>query len=97
MNIALDEPIAKREEIDFILKNASSYMSQKPKLKDIKSVFAGLRPLAVETNDSKETKEVSRHHKITVSTSGLISILGGKWTTSSFGDYSSPTATSFIF
>ena len=81
MNIALDEPIAKREEIDFILKNASSYMSQKPKLKDIKSVFAGLRPLAVETNDSKETKEVSRHHKITVSTSGLISILGGKWTT----------------
>lgn len=81
MNIALDEPIAKREEIDFILKNASSYMSQKPKLKDIKSVFAGLRPLALETNDSKETKEVSRHHKITVSTSGLISILGGKWTT----------------
>ena len=28
-----------------------------------------------------ETKEISRHHKINVSTSGLISILGGKWTT----------------
>ena len=27
------------------------------------------------------TKEISRHHKIIVSTSGLISVLGGKWTT----------------
>ncbi|MBJ25103.1 MAG: FAD-dependent oxidoreductase [Flavobacteriaceae bacterium] len=81
VNKALYEPIAKREEIDFIIKNASNYMSKKPGLKDIKSVFAGLRPLAADTNNSKETKEVSRHHKITVSTSGLISILGGKWTT----------------
>ncbi len=56
-------------------------MSKKPELKDIKSVFAGLRPLAADTNNSTETKEVSRHHKVTVSTSGLISILGGKWTT----------------
>ena len=78
---ALDEPIPKREEIDFILKNASNYMSKKPELKDVKSVFAGLRPLAADTNNSTETKEVSRHHKVTVSTSGLISILGGKWTT----------------
>ncbi len=77
----LDEPIPKKEEINFILKNASNYMSKKPKLNDIKSVFAGLRPLAAEENKSTKTKEISRHHKVTVSTSGLISILGGKWTT----------------
>ena len=55
-------------------------MTIKPKRDDIKSVFAGLRPLAA-TSDKKSTKEVSRSHKIDISPSGLISVLGGKWTT----------------
>ena len=76
-----EEPKALEEEITFILSNASQYMTKKPTLKDVKSVFAGLRPLAAQQGDSAETKEVSRHHKVNVSTSGLISVLGGKWTT----------------
>ena len=76
----LDEPKPLKEEINFILNNASKYMSIKPSKKDIKSVFTGLRPLA-STSNEKSTKEVSRSHKINVSTTGLISILGGKWTT----------------
>ena len=56
-------------------------MTKKPKREDVKSVFAGLRPLAAQQGDSTQTKEVSRHHKVNVSTSGLISVLGGKWTT----------------
>jgi glycerol-3-phosphate dehydrogenase len=76
-----EEPKALEEEITFILSNASQYMTKKPTLKDVKSVFAGLRPLAAQRGDSAETKEVSRHHKVNVSTSGLISVLGGKWTT----------------
>jgi len=40
-----------------------------------------LRPLAAQQGDTSQTKEVSRHHKVNVSTSGLISVLGGKWTT----------------
>ena len=75
------EPKPLQEEIKFILKNAGSYMKSAPTFKDIKSVFAGLRPLAAPENNEKATKEISRHHKVTVSTSGLISILGGKWTT----------------
>lgn len=75
------EPIPLDEEIKFILKNAGSYMKSAPTFKDIKSVFAGLRPLAAPENNEKATKEISRHHKVTVSTSGLVSILGGKWTT----------------
>ena len=75
------EPIPLDDEIKFILKNAGSYMKSAPTFKDIKSVFAGLRPLAAPENNQKATKEISRHHKVTVSTSGLISILGGKWTT----------------
>ena len=76
-----EEPKALEEEITFILSNASQYMTKKPQRKDVKSVFAGLRPLAAQQGDSTKTKEVSRHHKVNVSTSGLISVLGGKWTT----------------
>jgi glycerol-3-phosphate dehydrogenase len=77
----LEEPRPKDEEIDFILANAGQYMTKKPKRKDVKSVFAGLRPLAANQGSDTETKEISRHHKVNVSTSGLISLLGGKWTT----------------
>ncbi len=74
------EPKPLEEEIDFILENAGAYMSMKPTRADIKSTFAGLRPLAA-TDPDQPSKEVSRHHKVLVSTSGLVSILGGKWTT----------------
>ena len=78
---AAEEPKALEEEINFILSNAAQYMTKKPRRLDVKSVFVGLRPLAAQQGDSNLTKEVSRHHKVTVSTSGLISVLGGKWTT----------------
>jgi len=81
VNEALEEPIPLEEEINFILENASAYMTKKPLRKDVKSIFAGLRPLAATEGNNESTKEVSRHHKIMVSTSGLVSVLGGKWTT----------------
>ena len=77
----LEEPRPLNQEIDFILTNAGQYMTKKPKRKDVKSVFAGLRPLAANQGGETQTKEISRHHKVNVSTSGLISVLGGKWTT----------------
>ena len=77
----LEEPMPLDKEIDFILKNAGAYMTKKPTRDDVKSVFAGLRPLAASEDDKESTKEVSRHHKVIVSKSGLISVLGGKWTT----------------
>ena len=76
-----NDPISTEEEIQFILDNAGHYMAKKPKRSDILSTFAGLRPLAASNDDSQSTKEVSRHHKVLVSPSGLISVLGGKWTT----------------
>jgi len=78
---ALEEPIALEEEIAFILENAGAYMTTPPTHADVKSIFSGLRPLAAPEDNGSATKEISRHHKVTVSTSGLVSILGGKWTT----------------
>jgi glycerol-3-phosphate dehydrogenase len=75
------EPTALEEEIEFILTTAKKYLSKAPTRKDVKSVFAGLRPLAAPKGNSGKTKEISRSHKIIVSDSGLITITGGKWTT----------------
>jgi glycerol-3-phosphate dehydrogenase len=75
------EPRALEEEIEFVLENARQYLAKAPKRSDVKSVFAGLRPLAAPQDKDEETKEISRSHKIIVSDSGLVTIIGGKWTT----------------
>ncbi|MRT94698.1 glycerol-3-phosphate dehydrogenase/oxidase [Ancylomarina sp. 16SWW S1-10-2] len=75
------EPQALEEEIDFILETAGRYLTKAPKRSDVKSVFAGLRPLAAPTGEGKKTKEISRGHKIYTSEAGLVTITGGKWTT----------------
>ncbi len=79
-NISL-EPVPLEKEIDFILKTAELYLVKPPQRRDILCIFAGLRPLAADPENPASTKEVSRRHKITISPSGLLSIIGGKWTT----------------
>lgn len=76
-----DEPLAMLHEVDFILQNAASYLIRKPTRDDILSVFAGLRPLAAGKDNEQKTKEISRSHQVIYSPSGLISVIGGKWTT----------------
>lgn len=74
------EPEPLEEEIEFVLHHAARYMAKDPTLKDVKSVFAGLRPLAKGAGN-KKTSAISRDHVIAVSHSGLVTITGGKWTT----------------
>jgi glycerol-3-phosphate dehydrogenase len=73
------EPVSSEEEISFILAQIGRYLSRQPKRPDIRSVFAGLRPLV--RSKLKNTAALSREHLIHVSSSGLITITGGKWTT----------------
>lgn len=75
------EPVPSDAEINFILDTASMYLNEKPTRKNVQSVFAGLRPLAAQKEESMQTKEISRNYKIIVSPSGLFTIVGGKWTT----------------
>ncbi|MGE5410492.1 MAG: glycerol-3-phosphate dehydrogenase/oxidase [Clostridiales bacterium] len=74
------EPKPRREEIDFLLTHIGRYLAKKPKIKDILSVFAGIRPL-IGSIDKANTASVSRDYKIDISESLLISVAGGKWTT----------------
>ncbi len=75
------EPRALESEIDFVLKTAGKYLYKKPLKEDVLSVFAGLRPLAATDDGNDKTKEISRSHKVIISDSGLVSVIGGKWTT----------------
>lgn len=75
------EPRPLEQEVDFILQTAAQYWQHPPTAADIRSVFSGLRPLAAPTRADAPTKEISRSHKLIVSPSGLITLLGGKWTT----------------
>lgn len=74
------EPEALENEIDFILEHTAKYLTDAPEKSDIKSVFAGLRPLVTDP-DAEDTAEVSRDHSLLISKSGLMTIAGGKWTT----------------
>jgi glycerol-3-phosphate dehydrogenase len=74
------EPKALDEEIEFILRTAGKYFIKPPSRKDVLCIYAGLRPLAANPDNPSATREVSRRHKITISASGLLSIIGGKWT-----------------
>ncbi len=69
------------EEIGFIVENAQNYLDITIKQEDIKSVYAGLRPLVSLKSGKGSTAQLSRDHYIEISDSGLVSIAGGKWTT----------------
>lgn len=75
----LAEPVPLQEEINFILTHIGRYLTKDPQLTDVKSMFAGLRPLV--KGKTKRTAALSRDHLITISSSGLITVTGGKWTT----------------
>lgn len=51
---------------------------------EVKSKWSGLRPLVMlegyNEGEKINTKDVARSHVVEVSKSGLISIMGGKWT-----------------
>ncbi|MEW5978531.1 MAG: glycerol-3-phosphate dehydrogenase/oxidase [Acidobacteriota bacterium] len=74
------EPRPLQEEIDFLLTHAARYLTQDPTPADVLSVFAGLRPLVAKQSGTN-TAALSRDHTLLISTSGLVTVTGGKWTT----------------
>ena len=76
------EPLPFEEEIEFILDTAAQFLSRPPTRKDILSVYVGIRPLVKSEGDGGEkTSTLSRDHTIHIDSAGLITIVGGKWTT----------------
>ncbi len=76
------DPLPLEEEIEFILDTAAQFLSRPPTRKDILSVYVGIRPLVKAEGDGGEkTSTLSRDHTIHIDSAGLITIVGGKWTT----------------
>lgn len=74
------EPKPLESEIEFLLTTVGQYLSEAPSRSDIRSIFAGIRPLVAE-GDQHTTSKLARDHVIEVSREGLLSVMGGKWTT----------------
>ncbi|RPI25605.1 MAG: glycerol-3-phosphate dehydrogenase/oxidase [Acidobacteria bacterium] len=73
------EPVPLAEEVDFLLRHSALYLTRAPTTKDILSVFSGIRPLV--SAKKGPTSALSRDHQVLISESGLVSLVGGKWTT----------------
>jgi glycerol-3-phosphate dehydrogenase len=73
------EPRATPGEKAFLMEHVARYLGRKVEPSDVLSVWAGLRPLVRKGNTA--TSKLSRDHTVVRSTSGLITVAGGKWTT----------------
>jgi len=75
------EIVATESEISYLLTYINRYLDTNFILSDVQAAFAGVRPL-VASQDAVDTTKLVRDHEVEVDqVSGLVSILGGKWTT----------------
>jgi glycerol-3-phosphate dehydrogenase len=76
-----DELYLTRGDVDFILGQLNKYLATSVGPDQIVAGFAGARPL-VSSDEAESTKKIARDDVIEIEpASGLISIMGGKWTT----------------
>lgn len=76
-----DELYATKEEVEYMLRHLNRYLEWPVRAEQVVSSFAGVRPL-VRRGDSRDTKNLARDDHLEIDTrSGLISMMGGKWTT----------------
>lgn len=75
-----DVPVPGDDEIEFLLGTLSQALDRRLTRDDVRGSFAGLRPL-VESGVGESTADISRRHRVEVSSNGTVGILGGKLTT----------------
>jgi glycerol-3-phosphate dehydrogenase len=75
------ELVVTKSDVEYLLRHLNHYLARPVTPDDVVSGFAGARPL-VGSEDEVDTKKLARDDVIEVDpASGLISIMGGKWTT----------------
>lgn len=76
---SLDDPVAPRADVDFLLGEANRWLRRPLKRADVIGVYAGLRPLVSASGPS--TAALSRDHAVLEGPPGMITVVGGKYTT----------------
>ncbi|MCB0600054.1 MAG: FAD-dependent oxidoreductase [Saprospiraceae bacterium] len=75
------EPAVLREEVEYLVQTLNPYLEVPIHPDQVKAGFSGIRPL-ITTAEKEGTKSLLRDHEVEYDDqSGLISLLGGKWTT----------------
>lgn len=78
----LDDPQCTPDDIAYLLRAINHSTTTTITEADVVGTWAGLRPLVKPTADSSgRTADLSRQHSVTASTSGMITVTGGKLTT----------------
>ncbi len=76
-----DEMVVFKSEVEYLVKHLNRYLVHPLRVDQMVSGFAGMRPL-VRSKDALNTKKLIRDHEVELDEgSGLVSVLGGKWTT----------------
>jgi glycerol-3-phosphate dehydrogenase len=80
--VTIDEELyLSQDDVAYLLHHINKYFATAIRPDQIVSGFAGARPL-VSAGGSRATKKLARDHEVEADApSGLISIMGGKWTT----------------
>jgi len=73
-----DVPEAPEEDIEFLLRVLNGALHKDVRREDVVGAYAGLRPLL---DTGTTTADLSRKHAVLVSSSGVVTVVGGKLTT----------------
>ena len=77
---SLDHVPASGEDIAYLLEAVNGYFGTRIAPRDLTAAYAGVRPL-ISTADPKKSVDISRRAEIFETSSGLVTITGGKLTT----------------
>lgn len=78
--VPVENPVVGVAEEAYLLRHVRQYLSVAVGPSDVRSAWSGLRPL-VRNPRARRTAELARTHVVLRSRSGLVSVVGGKWTT----------------
>ena len=77
-----NNPVAEKEDIDYLLRNVNKLLRRKIGRADLLGTYAGLRPLLAPAGaDASTTSALSRDHAVIEAPAGMVTIVGGKYTT----------------
>jgi glycerol-3-phosphate dehydrogenase len=75
-------PTVERADVDYLLRNVNRYLARPLSRADVLGTFAGLRPLlAPVAKDAATTSALSRDHTVIEEPAGMVTVVGGKYTT----------------
>jgi glycerol-3-phosphate dehydrogenase len=79
-SLSLDHVAPSEDDLDYLLEATNAYFATDLDRSDLTGAYAGVRPL-ISTGDPKKSVDISRKAELYETSSGLITITGGKLTT----------------